>query len=87
MPPRILDEVTVMTDTHDATVSLYRGGVRVTVWSVTRWEMLYTEYISFFDYPEIAESLVVCDGLIYRECATLVDGLLVDGAAGLAVAS
>jgi hypothetical protein len=87
MSGRILDEVTVFSDNHDATVTLYRYGIRVTVWSNTHWEMLYTEQISFFDYPDIAAALVVCDGLIYRECAALVDGLLVDGAAGMAVAS
>lgn len=86
MPPRILDEITVKADGHDTTVTLYSYGIRVTVWSATCWEMLYTESISFFDYPDIAASLVICDGLIYRECARLVDGLLVDGAAGMAVA-
>lgn len=85
----ILDEVHVLTDTLDAdtyvaTVTLYRYGLRVTVWSATEWEVLYTEHISFYDYPDIASSLVICDGLIYRECVLLVRGLLPDGAAGMA---
>jgi len=84
MPPRILDEITMMGDDHDTTVTLYEYGVRVTVWSAVRWEMLYTERISFFEYPELV-SLVVCNRLIYRERAALVDGLLADGAAGMAV--
>lgn len=88
--PRILDELTVFGDdgeNYDATVTLYPYGVRVTLWSRVRWEMLYTEHISFFDYPDLTQTLVVRHGLIYRECEALVKGLLAEGAAGMAVAS
>lgn len=71
----ILDEVTVFMGDHDAVVSLYHYGVRVTLWRAGEHRFLYTERLRFSDYPEL-RAMCFCDGLLYAECAALVEGLV-----------
>lgn len=71
----LVDEIVVHLDQHDAVISLYKTGVRVTLWEAGACRLLYIDRIPFNEYPEIV-GLVLCDELLYRECRALVDGLV-----------